>query len=178
MFLVAEGAAGIAGLVGTGIGLSAAGAGIGWLVNHDPMHDAAKVGAFIGAATSLAAAPVAGARCIQAVGEKRGHHGSIGTAVLGFWLSVPVAGGVGAIGASLAASGPDVPSCILWGIAALIPPTGMVIGYNLSRRKPAAMPYGGYGSRLGPPSIALRAEEIEHGEYTTALDVRAVTLKF
>jgi hypothetical protein len=150
--------------------------GLGYLLAqlYDPSEDVWKTfgGTVLGG--SLGYPVFCGVGC-WASAKLVSQQGSLGGAVVGALTATPVALTIAWIGTLVEHSPPDSSkSSPIYVVAALVPPAGAVIGYNLSR--PRAEP--ARSSRLGIPEFLLRTGIGKDGSFYPVLDFRLVNARF
>lgn len=161
---------------GAVLGGAACAAGLGFLLArlYDPSEDVWKTfgGTVLGG--SLGYPVFCGVGC-WASAKLVSQQGQLGGAVIGALAATPIALTVAWVGTLVERRPPaSLASSSMYVAAALIPPAGAVIGYNLSR--PKAEPVR--SSRLGAPELLLRAEIGEDGLFYPVLDLRLVNASF
>ncbi len=174
------------GLLGTALGTGVA-LGVAWgvytLAGEPSPYQAENflrgAGAgIVGGLVGLFTIPLGASHGVSLVGGAFGHHGNRTGATIGAYVGLPVGAlvGVGLVG--LTGSGGGGLHSYLAGTSAglVVISVGSVVGYNMG--EPGYADIGPHDSRLLPPALALRTEELTTGECATALDIRAVTVRF
>jgi len=161
---------------GAVLGGAACAAGFGFLLSrlYDPSEDVWKTfgGTVLGG--SLGYPVFCGVGCWAAARLVK-QQGGLAGAVVGGLAATPVGLTVAWIG-TLIERLPlgSIKSSPIYVAAALIPPAGAVLGYNLSRPKSGQTP----SSRLCPPELLLGAATNKEGALYPALDLRLVNVRF
>jgi hypothetical protein len=161
---------------GAALGGAACAAGLGYLLAqlYDPSEDVWKTfgGTVLGG--SLGYPVFCGVGC-WASAKLVSQQGSLGGAVVGALTATPVALTIAWIGTLVEHSPPDSSkSSPIYVVAALVPPAGAVIGYNLSRPRAELV----RSSRLGIPEFLLRTGIGKDGSFYPVLDFRLVNARF
>jgi len=161
---------------GAVLGGAACASGLGFLLArlYDPSEDVWKTfgGTVLGG--SLGYPVFCGAGCWAAAKLVK-QQGQLGGAVVGALAATPVALTVAWIGTIVEHLPPgSIKSSPIYVAAALVPPAGAVLGYNLSRPKAAE----NRSSRLAAPELMLRAAGDEDGSHYPVLDLRLVSVGF
>ena len=161
---------------GAVLGGAACAAGLGLLLArlYDPSEDVWKTfgGTVLGG--SLGYPVFCGVGC-WASAKLVSQQGTLGGAVVGALAATPIGLTVAWVGTLVEHLPPgSIKSSPIYVAAALIPPAGAVLGYNLSRPKPEPV----RSSRLGAPELQLRTGIDEYGSYYPVLDLRLVNARF
>jgi hypothetical protein len=161
---------------GAVLGGAACAAGLGFLLArmYDPSEDVWKTfgGTVLGG--SLGYPLFCGLGC-WASAKLVSQQGTLGGAIVGALAAAPVALTVAWVGTLVEHSPPgSLASSSVYVAAALIPPAGAVVGYNLSRPRPTKVST----ARLDWPEVLLRTETGENGTRRPMLDVRLVNARF
>ena len=161
---------------GAVLGGAACAAGFGFLLAklYDPSEDVWKTfgGTVLGG--SLGYPVFCGVGC-WASAKLVSQQGQLAGAVVGALAATPIGLTVAWVGTLVEHLPPGpIKSSPIYVVAALIPPAGAVLGYNLSR--PKAEP--ARSMRLGAPGFLLRTGIDEDGSPYPVLDVRLVNAKF
>jgi hypothetical protein len=160
---------------GAVLGGAACASGLGFLLTriYDPSQDVWKTfgGTVLGG--SLGYPVFCGVGC-WAAAKLVYQQGQLSGAVVGGLAATPVGLTVAWIGTLIERLPPgSIKSSPFYVVAALIPPTGAVLGYNLTRAKTetaSARP-----GRFDPPAVSLRFGDERAG---TAVDVRLLNARF
>ena len=161
---------------GAVLGGAACAAGLGFLLAklYDPSEDVWKTfgGTVLGG--SLGYPAFCGIGC-WASAKLVSQQGKLGGAVVGALAATPVALTVAWVGTIVEHLPPgSVKSSPIYVAAALVPPAGAVLGYNLSRPRADEA----RSSRLGVPELTLRTAAGEAGAPHPVLDLRLVNVAF
>jgi len=161
---------------GAVLGGAACAAGLGFLLAklYDPSEDVWKTfgGTVLGG--SLGYPVFCGVGC-WASAKLVSQQGKLGGAVVGALTATPIGLTVAWVGTLVEHLPPgSVKSSPIYVAAALIPPAGAVLGYNLTR--PKAEP--DRSSRLGTPGLRFRTEIGKDGSFYPVLDLRLVSASF
>jgi hypothetical protein len=161
---------------GAALGGAACAAGFGYLLArlYDPSTDVWKTfgGTVLGG--SLGYPVLCGVGC-WAAAKLVQQQGRLNGAVVGALAATPVALTVAWVGTLVERLPPgSIKSSPIYVAAALIPPAGAVIGYNLSRPKATEA----HSSRLGAPELLLGTAVTEDGSPCPVLDLRLVNVRF
>jgi hypothetical protein len=161
---------------GAVLGGAACAAGLGFLLArlYDPSADVWKTfgGTVLGG--SLGYPVFCGVGCWAAAKLVK-QQGRLAGAVVGALAATPVGLTIAWIGTLVERLPPgSIKSSPIYVAAALIPPAGAVVGYNLSRPKAGEV----RSSRLGAPELLLRTATDEYGSSHQVLDFRPVTIRF
>ena len=161
---------------GAALGGAACAAGFGFLLArlYEPSEDVWKTfgGTVLGG--SLGYPVFCGVGC-WASAKLVSQQGTLGGAVVGALAATPIGLTVAWVGTLVEHLPPgSIKSSPIYVAAALIPPAGAVLGYNLSR--PKAQPVR--TSRLGAPEFLVRAGIGEDGSSYPVLDLRLVNARF
>ena len=161
---------------GAVLGGAACAAGLGLLMAslYDPSEDVWKTfgGTVLGG--SLGYPVFCGIGC-WASAKLVKQQGRLGGAVVGALAATPIGLTVAWVGTLVEHLPPgSIKSSPIYVAAALIPPAGAVIGYNLSRPRAEQA----HSSRLDIPDLVLRTEMEEDGSFYPVLDFHLVNVKF
>lgn len=163
---------------GSGAVLSGAAcaSGLGFLLAglYDPSEDVWKTfgGTILGG--SLGYPVFCGVGC-WASAKLVSQQGRLGGAIIGALAATPIGVTVAWVGTLVERLPPgSIKSSPIYVAAALIPPAGAVIGYNLSRPRTELV----RSSRLDVPGLLLRTEPGENGSFHPVLDFRLVNARF
>jgi hypothetical protein len=161
---------------GAVLGGAACAAGFGFLLAqlYDPSTDVWKTfgGTVLGG--SLGYPVFCGVGC-WAAAKLVQQQGRLDGAVVGALAATPVALTVAWVGTLVERLPPgSIKSSPIYVAAALIPPVGAIVGYNLSRPKATEV----HSSRVGAPELLLGTATTEDGSPCLALDVRLVNVRF
>ena len=161
---------------GAALGGAACAAGFGYLLArlYDPSTDVWKTfgGTVLGG--SLGNPVFCGVGC-WAAAKLVQQQGRLGGAVVGALAATPVALTVAWVGTLVERLPPgSIKSSPIYVAAALIPPAGAVLGYNLSRPKATEA----HSSRLGAPELLLGTAVNKDGSPCLMFDVRVVNVRF
>jgi hypothetical protein len=161
---------------GAVLGGAACAAGFGFLLAklYDPSEDVWKTFGGIVLGGSLGYPVFCGVGC-WASAKLVSQQGQLAGAVVGALAATPIGLTVAWVGTLVEHLPPGpIKSSPIYVVAALIPPAGAVLGYNLSR--PKAEPVR--SSRLGAPEFLLKAGIGEDGSFYPVLDLRLVNASF
>jgi len=161
---------------GAVLGGAACAAGLGFLLTrlYDPSEDVWKTfgGTVLGG--SLGYPVFCGVGC-WASAKLVSQPGKLGGAVVGALAATPIGLTVAWVGTLVEHLPPgSMKSSPLYVAAALVPPAGAVLGYNLSRSKAGPV----RSSRLRAPELLLRAGIDEKGSLYPVLDLRLFAADF
>lgn len=161
---------------GAVLGGAACAAGFGFLLSrlYDPSEDVWKTfgGTVLGG--SLGYPVFCGVGCWSAARLVR-QQGRLGGAIVGALAATPVGLTVAWVGTLIERLPPgSIKSSPIYVAAALIPPAGAVLGYNLSRPKAGET----RASRLRAPEFAFGTVAARDGSLHPALDLRLLSLGF
>jgi len=160
---------------GAVLGGAACAAGLGFLLSkmYDPSEDVWKTfgGTVLGG--SLGYPVFCGVGCWGAARLVK-QQGKLGGAVVGALAATPVALTVAWVGTMVEHLPPgSIKSSPIYVAAALIPPVGAIVGYNLTRPKPDQV----RASRVDVPELLLKTGISEDGSLYPVLDVRLVRVR-
>jgi hypothetical protein len=155
---------------------AACAAGLGFLLTrlYDPSEDVWKTfgGTVLGG--SLGYPVFCGAGCWGAAKLVR-QQGKLGGAVVGALAATPIGLTVAWVGTLIERLPPgSIKSSPFYVAAALVPPAGAVLGYNLSR--PGKTQTG--AARIGAPELLIETAADENGEVYPVFDFRPVSIRF
>jgi hypothetical protein len=161
---------------GAALGGAACAAGLGFLLTrlYDPSEDVWKTfgGTVLGG--SLGYPVFCGVGCYGAARLVK-QQGTLAGAVIGALAATPVGLTIGWVGTLVERLPPgSIKSSPIYVAAALMPPAGAVLGYNLSRPGTA----NARSSRLGAPVLLPCAATDEHGSAVLALDLCLISIGF
>ena len=161
---------------GAVLGGAACAAGLGFLLGrlYDPSEDVWKTfgGTVLGG--SLGYPVFCGVGCWGAAKLVK-QQGNLTGAVVGALAAMPVGLTIAWVGTLVERLPPgSIKSSPIYVAAALVPPAGAILGYNLSRPKTGEV----RSSRLGIPELLIRIAASEDGSASPVLDFRPVNIRF
>jgi hypothetical protein len=161
---------------GAVLGGAACAAGLGFLLGrlYDPSEDVWKTfgGTVLGG--SLGYPVFCGVGCWGAAKLVK-QQGNLTGAVVGALAAMPVGLTIAWVGTLVERLPPgSIKSSPIYVAAALVPPAGAILGYNLSRPRAERT----RASRLGAPELLFRTTANEDGSSHPVLDFRPVNIRF